>query len=259
MAKHLSKTILITGAGAGIGAATARLFVAHGWRVGLYDRDEAAVQQLAAQLGSQARAGRLDVTRQSDWELALADFMAWAGQMDVLLNNAGILYSGGFETISLDDHQRLVQVNVQGVINGCHQAFRYLKQHKGSRVINLSSASAIYGQSSLASYSASKFFVRGLTEALNGEWKAHQIHVMDIMPLFVQTAMVDGMNAGSIRKLGVHLTPDDVANTIYKAATTPAWLVPVHWPVGLPAKALYHLVAITPDRLNQVVNRWFGK
>jgi NADP-dependent 3-hydroxy acid dehydrogenase YdfG len=252
------KAILITGAGAGIGAATATFFVQQGWKVGLYDRDEAAVQRLAAQLGTQAHAGRLDVTHHQDWEHALADFVTWAGQLDVLLNNAGILYSGGFEHIDLDDHQRLVQVNIQGLMNGCHSAFRYLKQAKRSRVINLSSASAIYGQSSLASYSASKFFVRGLTEALDGEWKAHGIRVMDIMPLFVQTAMVDGMNAGSVRKLGVHLTPDDVAQVIYKAATAPAWLAPVHWPVGLPAKALYHLVALTPDRINRAVNRWLG-
>jgi NADP-dependent 3-hydroxy acid dehydrogenase YdfG len=253
-----SKCILITGAGAGIGATTAQLFVKNGWRVGLYDRDLHAVQALAASLGDNAHAGLLDVTQANQWDQALADFMAWSGRLDVLLNNAGILYSGPFESINLQDHTRLLQVNVQGVINGCHAALPYLQQSKHARVINLSSASALYGQQNLATYSASKFAIRGLTEALDGEWNRYGIRVMDIMPLFVQTAMVKDMNAGSIKRLGVNLTPSDVASVILKAANTHPLLAPTHWPVGWPARALYHMVGMTPDRLNKLINGWLG-
>lgn len=256
------KSIFITGAGAGIGAATAKLFIQHSWRVGLYDRDLDAVQTLAAQLGSNAHAGLLDVTDETQWHSALSDFLAWADRLDVLLNNAGILYSGGFESISTTDHIRLINVNITGLTLGCHAAFTHLKstaaQHGEARLINLSSAGAIYGQASLASYSASKFYVRGLTEALDAEWSAHGIRVMDIMPLFVQTAMVKDMNAASIAKMGVHLSADDVAQTIVQAVNTPAARAKVHWQVGLAAKALYKLTAITPDGLNRAINRWLG-
>lgn len=84
-----------------------------------------------------------------------------------------------------EDHSRTIQVNVNGVLNGCHSGFEHLKANThGARVINLSSTSAIYGQTNLASYSASKFAVRGLTEALDNEWKSsrypcdgHHAHV----------------------------------------------------------------------------------
>jgi NADP-dependent 3-hydroxy acid dehydrogenase YdfG len=256
---NVCKSILITGAGAGIGATTAQLFVKNGWYVGLYDRDLNAVQALADALGENAHAGLLDVTQAEQWDAALADFMAWRGQLDVLLNNAGILYSGPFESIHLDEHARLLQVNVQGVINGCHAALPYLQQSTPARVINLSSASALYGQQNLATYSASKFAVRGLTEALDGEWARYGIRVMDIMPLFVQTAMVKDMNAGSIKRMGVHLTPDDVATVIWRAANAHSSIAPTHWPVGWPARALYHLIGITPDRINKLINSWLGR
>ncbi|MFA9202656.1 MAG: SDR family oxidoreductase [Flavobacteriales bacterium] len=255
------KTIFITGAGAGIGAATARLFAEAGWQVGLFDRDFAAVTQLAREIGhDRAMAGSLDVSNTKQWHSALDGFVQWAGQLDVLLNNAGILYSGAFENTSLEDHSRTIQVNVNGVLNGCHSGFEHLKANThGARIINLSSTSAIYGQTNLASYSASKFAVRGLTEALDNEWKSHNIRVMDIMPMFVQTAMVTNMDAGSIEKMGVHLSAEDVAKVIYKAATANRWLAPTHWPVGLTSKTLYHLSGITPDPLNKLINRWLGQ
>ncbi|WP_447503016.1 SDR family NAD(P)-dependent oxidoreductase, partial [Acinetobacter pittii] len=101
-------------------------------------------------------------------------------------------------------------INVNGVINGCHAALPYLKQASFARVINLSSASAIYGQADLISYSASKFAVRGITEGLDVEWKKYGIRVLDVMPLFVQTAMVNNMDAGTIQNMGIDLTPNDI-------------------------------------------------
>ncbi len=256
----MSKAIFITGAGAGIGAATAQLFLNKGWRVGLYDLDVSAIQAVAAQYPQdQVLTGWLDVTQPDAWQEALAGFFAWAGRLDVLLNNAGILFSGPFEQTPLAQHAKTLSVNVQGVMNGCHSALPYLKQTKGACVINLSSASAIYGQAELASYSSSKFAVRGLTEALNIEWHKYGIRVMDIMPLFVQTGMVTDMNASSIKRMGVNLTASDVANTVYKAATASPALALVHWPVGLPAKLMFTLSRLSPQLLNEKVNQWLTR
>ena len=245
----------IPGAASGIGRATAILFVQRGWFVGLGDVDDTALAALAQELGPQnAWTCRLDVTREACWEAALASFVRRAGRLDLLANNAGILLSGPFTGNPLARHHALVDVNVKGVLNGCHIAKPYLMRTPGARVINLSSASAEYGQASLATYSATKFAVRGLTEALHVEWQRDGIRVMDVMPLFVQTAMVDGMDAASARRLGVRLRPEDVARVVLKAAQSRGY-GKVHWPVGWMAHLLHAMSGAGPDRVSRFVAR----
>jgi NADP-dependent 3-hydroxy acid dehydrogenase YdfG len=195
----------------------------------------------------------LDVRDAQAWRSALASFHGTTGRLDVLLNNAGILISGPLESNALERHQAVLDVNVKGVLNGCQLAKPYLQATPGSRVINMSSAAAVYGQASLATYSASKFAVRALTEALNIEWQKDGIRVMDVMPLFVQTDMVTNMNARSIERMGVRLTAQDVASTIYAAATHRGSFGKVHWPVGFMATWLFRLTALGPDRLSRFV------
>jgi NAD(P)-dependent dehydrogenase (short-subunit alcohol dehydrogenase family) len=250
------KAILITGAAAGIGQATARFFAARGWFVGLYDVDEAGVTALAAELGvHNVLAGRLDVTNADEWKAALEAFFLRTGRLDVLLNNAGILASGPFESIQLERQQRILDVNVKGVLNGCYHALSYLRRTQHSRVINMASASAIYGQPSLASYSASKFAVRGLTEALDLEWQTHGIRVMDVLPLFVQTDMLKDARTKAIASLGINLTPEDVAKTVWQAACYKGLSPRVHWLVGTQTKLIYSLSGLAPDWLNRLVTR----
>jgi NAD(P)-dependent dehydrogenase (short-subunit alcohol dehydrogenase family) len=243
--------VFITGAASGIGRATATLFVKRGWFVGLADIDDAALAGLARELGPQhVWTCKLDVTSEAGWQAALAGFARRAGRLDLLVNNAGILISGPFEANPLARHHALVDVNVKGVLNGCHLAKPYLLRTPGARVINLSSSSAEYGQASLATYSATKFAVRGLTEALNVEWQADGIRVMDVMPLFVRTAMVDGMDAASVRRLGVRLTPEDVARVVWRAAQYRGY-GKVHWPVGWMARLLHAMGGMAPDRVSR--------
>ncbi len=207
-------SILISGAAQGIGAEIAHVFYKQGYKVGIYDINESLAQELANDLGPNARAGYLDVSDYSQWQYTLKEFTEWAGELNILVNNAGILYSGAFEMTDIKAHQRTININVNGVINGCHAALPYLKQASFARVINLSSASAIYGQADLISYSASKFAVRGITEGLDVEWKKYGIRVLDVMPLFVQTAMVNNMDAGTIQNMGIDLTPNDIAQQV---------------------------------------------
>lgn len=253
-------SIFISGASQGIGAATAKLFYSQGYKVGIYDINTAQAEQLAQQLGPNAKAGLLDVANIQDWHEALAAFCQWAGELNVLVNNAGILYSGAFEDTDIEAHHRTIDINVKGVINGCHAAFPYLQKAAFARVINLSSASAIYGQADLATYSASKFAVRGLTESLDIEWQKHGIRVLDVMPLFVQTAMVKDMDAESIRKMGVNLTADDVAQQIVSLATLKAHaFTPTHRPVGIKTKVLFSLSKISPQFVNRMSNLWIAQ
>ncbi|TXJ10413.1 MAG: SDR family oxidoreductase [Acinetobacter sp.] len=251
----MAKRIFITGAAQGIGEAIARLFYQHGYHVGIYDLNGEKAQALAEQLGSRAKSGYLDVSNYRQWQIALKDYNNWAGGLDILVNNAGILFSGAFENTPIEQHHLTMDVNVKGVLNGCHAALAFLKQQKHARIINLSSASAIYGQADLTSYSASKFAVRGITEALDIEWEKYGIRVLDIMPLFVNTAMVTNMDAGSIQNIGVNLQASDVAEAVFKAATNNQPMLATHHPVGFSTKLFYHLSGFSP----QFVNRWANR
>jgi NAD(P)-dependent dehydrogenase (short-subunit alcohol dehydrogenase family) len=249
-------SIFITGAAAGIGRATALRFAREGWFVGLFDLDEAGVQALAAELGpEQAMAGVLNVAEADAWLPALATFFRQTRRLDLLLNNAGILASGPFGEIPLSRQHLIVDVNFKGVLNGCHAALPFLRQTPGARVINMASASAIYGQPSLATYSATKFAVRGFTEALDLEWQAFGIRVMDIMPLFVSTHMVDGMNAKSVKSLGVRLTAEDVAATIWEAAAYTGRTPRVHWTVGLQTRLFFTATGLSPAWVSRLLTR----
>lgn len=246
----------VTGAAHGIGRATVLALLKEGWLVGAADIDTAGLERLATEAQSpRCLTYKLDVASIGDWQAALQSFHTVSQRLDLLINNAGILVSGDFESIDLARQLRLVDINIKGVMTGCYAAFPYLRQTPGATVINLSSASATYGQPSLATYSSTKFAVRGLTEALNIEWQRHGIRVIDMMPLFVQTDMVVGMDARSIERLGVHVRPDDVARHIVRAAQRARSHYPVHWHVGPLAGPLFALSGMVPGRLQ----RWIAK
>lgn len=250
-------SIFITGAAAGIGRAVAERFAQAGWFVGLYDVDEAAVQALRQQLGvDRCQAGRLDVSRADDWAPQLEAFWQAAGQrLDLLLNNAGVSVTSLFEDADLARHHRLIDINLKGVVNGCHSALPFLKRTPGARVVNLCSASALFGQPMLSTYSATKAAVRGFTEALDIEWQRHGIRVVDVLPLFVNTAMVrdDVSKMKTVQTLGVRLSADDVARTVWRLSQGKPSSLPVHSPVGWQASLFYQLAKHSPDAINRFV------
>ena len=235
------RSILISVAAQGIGAAIARLFYAHHYKVGIYDINSAQAQQLAASLGPNAKAGQLDVSNYQDWQTALAEFVAWAGELNILVNNTGILFSGPFEQTEISAHHKTMSINVNGVLNGCHAALPYLKQANFARII-------------------SKFAVRCITEGLDTEWQKYGIRVLDVMPLFVQTAMVQDMQAKSIQNMGVHLTAEDVAQHVFqRAVAKDTTLTATHQAVGAKAKLLFQLSKISPQFLNRLTNLYLSK
>ncbi|MDX1497282.1 MAG: SDR family oxidoreductase [Salinisphaeraceae bacterium] len=253
------KSIFITGAAAGIGKAIAEHFHANGWFVGLYDIDSAGVERLARELGKNALAGELDVTDIQAWKSQLDAFFKAAGnRLDALINNAGIIASGPFEDIPIERHEAIANINFAGMMKGCHAALPYLKQTPESCVVNIASASAMYGQPSLVSYAASKFAVRGFTEGLNLEWEAQGVRVVDVWPIFVQTAMVENMKAKSIKTMGVKLGPEDVAKVVEKAVKAGPKSHKVHWIVGADAKFINSIMGMFPNRLSRWINAKIG-
>lgn len=253
-------SIFITGAGAGIGRATAELFAARGWFVGLYDVADGAVEALRQQIGPElALAGKLDVRDAGAFAAALEAFYQAAGKrLDVLFNCAGLLSVGNFESIPLARHHLIVDVNVRGVMTGCHAALPWLQKTRGSCVVNMASASANYGIPDFASYAASKFAVKGFTEALDIEWARHGIRVMDLLPLFVNTPMVSGVEAPkSLKLLGVHLQAADVAKVVWRAVHWRLW-PRVHWYPGLQTKLLALLQKLSPALANRMATKFIA-
>ena len=119
-------------------------------------------------------------------------------------------------------------------------------------VINMASATAIYGQPQLATYSATKFAVRGFTEALDLEWSRHGVRVSDIWPTFVKTAMADEYgHIPSARSLGIRLTPIDVASTVWDCATSRRVIHTPHRTVGLQAWLLSLATRFGPSALTR--------
>ncbi|WP_327095034.1 SDR family oxidoreductase [Nocardia vinacea] len=254
-------TVFITGAAAGIGRATALLFAAQGYHVGAYDIDEVGLTRLAADIHAadgSVRTGVLDVTNNTHWVERLAEFNGDENRLDILVNNAGVLRAGPFESIDLAAHQTIIDVNLGGVIAGTHAAFSYLRDTPGAQVVNLCSASAIYGQPELASYGATKSAVKNLTEALDLEWEHHDIRVIAVWPLFVATAMVDGVETGSTKSLGVRLTAEDVAQGIWDATSKRGRLPRVHYEIGAQAKVLAAAAKYAPNWAVRTANKYFS-
>ncbi|MES2817595.1 MAG: SDR family oxidoreductase [Pseudomonadota bacterium] len=250
-------TILITGAASGIGAATARLFHAQGWTLGLLDIDPQALASLADELGG-AWHTALDVTDAPAVQQALAAFCGLHnGQLRLLFNCAGVLRCGHFEAIALSEHARILQINVLGLMTLTHGAFPYLKATPRAQVINMGSASGVYGVPHLASYSASKFAVRGLTEALDLEWARHGIRVGDLMPPFVSTPMLNDQQfvAPVVRRLGVRLEAEDIALAVWQQAQGAA----VHRPVGWQFRLMYGAAQLAPGWINRLTMKWLSR
>ena len=138
--------------------------------MGLSDIEEKSLKDLHDQIDGDAGSYCVDVTDPPSVEAALNSFAEQSeGRLNVLFLSAGITRNGRFEEVPAETHRQILAVNASGVATCARMAFPFLKQTPDARLICMSSASASYGTPEMASYSASKFAVRGLTEALNLE------------------------------------------------------------------------------------------
>lgn len=255
----MSRAIFISGGGSGIGRAIARHFAAQGWFVGIGDINAAGMAETGTLLpAGQWFSCQLNVTDRDNWDTALDAFATAAGgRIDVLANNAGIAFGGPLAQNSKAEIDALIDVNIRGVIYGAQAAHRHLRQNApGSCLLNTASAAGIYGTANMPVYSATKFAVRGLTEALDVEWAGHGIRVRSLMPSFIDTPLLAGASNAKtkatmrerIMQTGLEFTPvEEVAQAAWDAVHGDR----LHWPVGRTARKLAFMTRWAPGLLRK--------
>ena len=254
------QSIFITGGGSGIGRATALLFARKGWRVGLADVNVAGLAETAAALPEGASTYVMDVRDRDAWSEALEAFTATTGgRLDVLFNNAGIGTGGPLVLTDFAEIDRVIAINLIGAINGARIGYAYLKRTPGSCLLNTASASAIYGSSGLAPYSATKFGVRAITEALDGEWAADGIKVRDLVPSFIDTPLLNAGTAGTNRSIRETVTGAGLELTGVDTVAEAAWAAvhgdTVHTYVGKTARRMAFAARWMPGALRKQMRR----
>ena len=210
------KVVVITGASSGLGEATARLLSAQGATVVLGARRVERLQKLADELnakGGKALALATDVTDHEQVKKLVDSAVQKYGRIDVMINNAGLMPHSPLERLKIDDWDRMIDVNIKGVLYGIAAALPHMKQQKSGHIINVSSVAGHKVTPNGAVYCATKHAVRALSEGLRQEVKPYNIRTTIISPGAVATELPDS------------ITEPDIADGIqkfYKEVAIPA-------------------------------------
>jgi NAD(P)-dependent dehydrogenase (short-subunit alcohol dehydrogenase family) len=262
------KTAVITGAGSGIGRATAHAFAAAGAHLAICDVDDKRVATVAQELGGAVLLARaVDVSRRDAFRTFADEVHAIVPAADIVVNNAGVGLGGAFLDTSLDDWDWVLGVNLHGVIHGCHYFIpKMVERGAGGTVINVSSIFGIYPAPQSSAYVASKFAVLGFSQSLRTELAPHRIGVTAICPGLIATDIMGrgrlvGDAARGREKLLKTFTrgapPSLVAHTIIDAVHTN----PAVRTVGKDAWAMRQLTRISPSlgaKVGAKVSEMFG-
>ena len=236
------KVAVITGAASGIGAETARVFVANGARVVVADFQEEAGKKVAAQLGDRARFIRCDVTKEQDVAAAVDLAVSAFGQLDVMVNNAGIVGAvGPISTTSAEAWDATLSVLLRGVFLGMKHAARVMSPRKTGVILSIASTAGVVGGLGPHAYTAAKHGVVGLTKSVASELAPYGIRVNAVAPGNTVTAMTSSVITGDpndlgkteaqIAKgtsLGIAGMPSDIANALLYLASEEARYVTAH-------------------------------
>jgi NAD(P)-dependent dehydrogenase (short-subunit alcohol dehydrogenase family) len=180
------KVVVITGASSGVGQATARLLSQRGYRVFGTSRNPAS-----ATIIPNVAMVALDVRVDDSVDACVRTIISQAGQIDVLVNNAGYELAGALEELSLEEAKAQFETNFFGVVRMVRAVLPHMRQHQRGQIINISSLAGLTSIPFMGMYSASKFALEGYTEALRLEVKPFHIHVSQIEIGFLNSSMVD--------------------------------------------------------------------
>jgi NAD(P)-dependent dehydrogenase (short-subunit alcohol dehydrogenase family) len=262
MSKPEQKSIFITGAGSGIGRATAQLFAERGWFIGLFDVNAQSLEETAAALPEGQRLSMaFDVRDRAGWARAVEAFgQATGRRMHVLFNNAGVGRGGWIDEMPPEDIDLTLDVNIKGVINGVNAALPLLRETPGSRIVNTASVAGVFGAPRMAVYCATKFAVRGLTEALDVEFSRYGVRVTSLMPWFVDTPILDGAaEQNTNRRLRDQLVESKTPIYPVRMAAERAWDAAhgkdIHYMVGKEAERARFAARFFPGMMRNQLKR----
>jgi NADP-dependent 3-hydroxy acid dehydrogenase YdfG len=214
MSKNIEgKVVVITGASSGLGEATARLLSAEGATVVLGARRVDRLKSLADELttsGGKALAVATDVTNYDQVKRLVDAAVHTFGRVDVMLNNAGLMPHSPLERLKVEDWERMIDVNIKGVLYGIAAALPYMQEQKSGHFINVSSVAGHNVRAGGVVYAATKHAVRVISEGLRMEVKPYNIRTTVISPGAVATELVDRITEPDIRE-GVRKLTDEMA------------------------------------------------
>jgi NADP-dependent 3-hydroxy acid dehydrogenase YdfG len=190
------KVVVITGASSGLGEASARLLSAQGTSVVLGARREDRIKSLADELtagGGRALAVTTDVTHRDQVKKLVDVAVQACGRIDVMINNAGLMPQSLLEHLKIDEWDRMIDVNIKGVLYGIAAALPYMQKQKAGHIINVSSVAGHRVGPGTAVYAATKYAVRALSEGLRQEVKPYNIRTTVISPGAVATELPDSV------------------------------------------------------------------
>ena len=196
------KVVVITGASSGLGEATARMLAAQGASVVLGARRVDRIGALADELvraGGRALAQETDVTRAADVQRLVDAAVEKFGRIDVMVNNAGLMPSSPLERLKIDDWDRMIDVNIKGVLYGIAAALPPMQRQKSGHIVNVSSVAGHRVRAGTAVYSATKHAVRVLTEGLRQEVKPYNIRTTIVSPGAVATELPDSITEEDVQ------------------------------------------------------------
>lgn len=222
------KIVAITGASSGIGEATARLLAAKGARVLLGARRTDRLATVVAEIraaGGEAHFTALDVTNLSEMERFIAEAQQHFGGLDVLINNAGVMPLSPLSARKVDEWDRMIDVNIRGVLYGIAAAQPLMEQQQHGHIINISSIGGLSVSPTAAVYCATKFAVRALSDGLRQE--TDKLRVTVISPGVVTSELAGSISDDSAREAmkafrRVALEPDAIARAVVYAIEQPA-------------------------------------
>jgi NAD(P)-dependent dehydrogenase (short-subunit alcohol dehydrogenase family) len=223
---------IVTGGGSGIGAALCRALIARGDTVVVADIDGASAERVASELGERAISAKVDVRDAAAVQGLVDDTVAAHGRLDLMFNNAGIAVGGDDLELLVAHWDRIIDINLRGVVNGVQAAYPVMARQRSGTIVNTASVAGLIPVPYLAPYSAVKHAVVGLSLSLRGEAKAHNVNVTVVCPGFTDTPILDstgpddlpkptmlreGAARESAQRLGKLYSPDKLAQDILRA------------------------------------------
>lgn len=196
----MATVAIVTGGGSGIGEALCRALAARGDTVVVADIDGASAERVAGEIGARASASKVDVRDAAAVQALVDDTVERHGRLDIMVNNAGIAVGGDALELTLAHWDRIIDVNLRGVVHGVHAAYPVMARQRSGHIVNTASMAGLTAPAYLAPYVAVKHAVVGLSLSLREEAKVHGVGVTAVCPFWVDTPILDSTGPDDLPK-----------------------------------------------------------